>query len=870
MLSFQRRSADDNAYSEATRGRLQQLDAIFQHSCHDYHTKQRIEQLERLFQSQECFQRDSIARRQAFRSLSADGCLPINPRHLLQELHYPELSLSPRLGIRASIRRAECPEREASPQGFVRSGSSRWSSRSLGSRSETIEEEDEVVFSAEEKREKSVLSREPVTASTQPFSSADPPEPELTKGFSLHADLTHFHKDCRRTSEGNIGYDKSKPPPLPPPRKPGLLPRTSSKTSLGSRSDCSDFEVVKPRAQRSQSVVEARSPLKEEFAAALRHVERASSLKSPSACSSGYSTPTNTSTPKLLHPGSCCYLELGRGERYIGTPNHSLQHQCRNGVSTPGVISASSVLSGQCNAQGFPSHLEQDSVDNSFPDASHSALSDGFPQSALRRHSTSDFNARSVARSRFSRADAKRIARRQNSYTFKPIQLPDTDKDNASFVSVDDSQLGENEEANGRQIVVSEWLQTMFPCLEPSDRDQLEGFIMQGSERAKRLLQKKGVHIPNLLQRSNSQENKLNRDDPKRPDFPCFWKTHARSPSDGNAEVASFFQEKTPDEPQGIFQRMFRARRSLSRERTPGASSTEGPPTPKAQEKKPRPPKSRHKPIEIKIKRYRSLSPRPHVDCPTPPLAIFSSDEDISSAPQTPQHQPSGMDPPTISPALENQISNLLLRPMRSRSPRGADASCDSMVRKPRPSSIATTGDYPQHKPPTGKIFRKSSAGVPLTRMHSLEQPPQIAPGPKPKTKYTQEYREKRHHTLDLGRMRLDSEVTGQVTTLRSKSMESKTDEEAKCLGQQCAKSSQLVIVLPQPEVRGQRSPQVRGQRSPGDPRPLETGSNDSGFQQDETPSSVESFKVLSLSRPFPPFVHSKANLKCLLWLQPD
>ncbi|ELT97751.1 hypothetical protein CAPTEDRAFT_226686 [Capitella teleta] len=900
-----RRSSEEVSISDA-RGRIEQLDIAFQHGCLDTEAKQRIQQLESLFR------RRHLTSEQEPSGSSNRGDVYFSPqvtrraKSLLESLQPHELSLSPRLGIRASLRRSECPEREAEqldPNDFVRSGFGRCSSRSLGSHSETIEEEnfDDRDEDGEEGVCYQTLSAVPSAAAIQPsFGCSEQPPLEqhpqaqlqpqrqqrgtsdglaesggkqtaiaqhageergirnLRKSVSVHGDLVQF--PCRalprRISEGNLDLSRAQPPPLPPPRKPGLIPRAASKTSLRKSSDeCGSGKCRITR--RSQSVVEGHSPgLRKEFEHVARQVERAQSLNSSCESPRLRRVPSDASTPqssRRRNSVSSGYedLSVSWNERYIGTPDvrvisngqhHPARVICQQKSSFDSTISCLSQTADSCPrsaAQG---------TDNTYFVKPKSTDS---PRNSLNaKHDKSPSQGEDC---QFSRADTKRRARRQNSYTFKPISVPD-DEDDADELNPTPTQ-------SNCDIPIKEWLQTMFPGLETADRENLESFIMDSSERAKRLLQSRGVRIP-LLQRSNSQDTKRPNDvDLKRPDFPCFWKTHARTPSDGSQEVAKLLkspsqgdrplQAVTPpneDKP-GIFQRMFR--RSQSRERTPGPPSDNE----KSPEKSR---KHKNKQIEVKIKRYRSLSPRPY-ECPTPPLAMFSSDEDISSVPQTPEHTPQKAfeSQPTISPQLESQISKLMLEPVK---PRVANASTTTSRdaigdnRKPRPISIATTGDYPQHKPPTGKGLRKSSAGAALARVYAADLPPQISISPakplppkplpaKPRTKYTREYREKRHHTLDLGGMQHENSKS-QVTTLRSHSMGSRADQadiQAKTLRKQYAASKDIVISAPNPQIKGHSLPIL----DPAGQTPLQIGSNDSGFNQDEV--SSDCLKLLTI-----------------------
>ena len=157
----------------------------------------------------------------------------------------------------------------------------------------------------------------------------------------------------------------------------------------------------------------------------------------------------------------------------------------------------------------------------------------------------------------------------------------------------------------------------------------------------------------------------------KRRSVPCFTKTHARSPSD---EVTKDFvtspddakdsqplvpSELPPSRSAGIWQRMKNFGRSPSRDKSGAPRSRKSIDASALKDKHSKGAnKSDAETKKLKYKRYRSLSPRfrsmreRFMD--GPPIAVFSSDEDISSVPSTPKHKDcmtdSGSSGSTIQP----------------------------------------------------------------------------------------------------------------------------------------------------------------------------------------------------------------------------
>lgn len=165
----------------------------------------------------------------------------------------------------------------------------------------------------------------------------------------------------------------------------------------------------------------------------------------------------------------------------------------------------------------------------------------------------------------------------------------------------------------------------------------------------------------------------------------CFKRGHTRSPSDGDQEVLLDSENETtpekilspPFSPKAtsFLQKVFNLKKSPVKERKSSERTHLNCSSPRKQTQTDTV-KSLNVSVKVK-KSYDSVSPRSV--CATPPLAIFSSDEDISSAPTTPCHKYQSGDKrqsfppctpkisrPIPTKQLEDELQMLLLAPPKS------------------------------------------------------------------------------------------------------------------------------------------------------------------------------------------------------------
>lgn len=300
-------------------------------------------------------------------------------------------------------------------------------------------------------------------------------------------------------------------------------------------------------------------------------------------------------------------------------------------------------------------------------------------------------------------------------------------------------------------------------------------------------------------------------------DLPCFTKTHSKSPSEGDQDIVKMIKaqlspEKKKPEPElpapsspgtGILHKLFNFRKSPSRDKSPANKSVKTelhfvPITNPNNSDQTLSPTSvlnvNELEQEIRVRRYHSLPRRSieEIRSPTPPIAIFSSDEDISSVPSTPKHvrssrtsvsessskkSPPSSRPLTPEPEMsKDQIEHVLLQPPKyktccvvdfeKQSLCSSNVATDSLTERvsPRVGDVDRGGSQlpVKVKPKTrqkkyGAGPRHHSADVisylppPSPRTHAQGQPVYPKPRHKPDSKPTQlTYAKQRHHTIDL------------------------------------------------------------------------------------------------------------------------
>ena len=249
-----------------------------------------------------------------------------------------------------------------------------------------------------------------------------------------------------------------------------------------------------------------------------------------------------------------------------------------------------------------------------------------------------------------------------------------------------------------------------------------------------------------------------------------FRRSHNRSPSDGDKNFFGFLSPRdkgfkeapTPPSPRspGLLRRMFNFRRSRSRDKDP-LNPVE---TPDSIEQN----NNAGTNLNDNAGYQRFMDPNQN-EPPTPPIAIFSSDEDISSAPATPRR---------INNANENQNDNQKPEKKPEKDSRRARSlSRDREPRKPSPKRLfAWAENFSQWR--LGHKSKRTSSEMEESLLEKDGLPP-----PNPASNKKKPFGKGRHHTVDITDIELspltgdsDKKDVNEKESLRTCSHSQKTD----------------------------------------------------------------------------------------------